>query len=103
MSLVHEVRRRARHAALPLLCAMAIGYFGYHAVQGERGLASWLRLTHEVERANVELAAIQREKQTIERRVALLTPTSLDRDMLDERARLVLGRARADEIVFLNP
>ncbi len=102
MSLIVEVRRRARHAALPLICAMAIGYFGYHAVQGERGLVSWLRLAHEVERVEAELAASRVERLVVERRVALLSPTKLDRDMLDERARAVLGLARSDEVVFLN-
>ncbi len=103
MSLMLEVRRRARYAALPLICAMAIGYFGYHAVQGERGLVSWLRLSHEVERVEAELAANRVERLTVERRVALLSPATLDRDMLDERARFVLGGARADEVIFLNP
>ncbi len=102
MSLAFEVRRRAREAALPLVCALAIGYFGYHTVQGDRGLVAWLQLSHQVEQTEAELAAVQGERRTIERRVALLKVEGLDRDMLDERARVVLGLAHADEVVFIT-
>jgi cell division protein FtsB len=64
---------------------------------------SWLRLAHEVERVETELAASRVERLVVERRVALLSPSKLDRDMLDERARIVLGRARADEVIYLIP
>ena len=102
MSVIHEVRRRARHAALPLLCALAIGYFGYHAVQGERGLVAWLRYSHEIAQTKAELVAARGERLGIERRVGLLKVDGLDRDLLDERARVVLGLAHADEVVFLD-
>ena len=102
MSLVYEIRRRARHAALPLFCALAIGYFGYHAVQGDRGVVAWLKLSHEIAKTTAELEAAQAERQAIERRASLLKPDALDRDMLDERARRVLGLARADEVVFID-
>lgn len=103
MSVIYEVRRRARHAALPLACALAIGYFSFHAVQGERGLVAWLRYSHEIAETKAELAAARSERLAIGRRVMLLRPEGLDRDLLDERARIVLGLARADEVVFLDP
>lgn len=102
MSLIFEVRRRARHAGLPLVLAVAIGYFSYHAVQGDRGLVAWLGLTHEIAETTAELQAARAERQAIERRVVLLKADGLDPDMLDERARIVLGLAHADEVVFLN-
>ena len=102
MSLLYEIRRRARWAALPLMFALAIGYFAYHALQGERGLVVWLKLSHEIAQTKAELEAVQDERQAIERRVALLKPDGLDRDVLDERARSVLGLAHPDEVVFLD-
>ncbi len=102
MSLLYEVRRRARPAALPLLCALAIGYFGYHGVQGDRGLLTWLQLKQQLALTGAEVDAARTARQGLERRVALLKPEGLDRDMLDERARAVLGLAHADEVVFLN-
>ncbi|MCZ6524816.1 MAG: septum formation initiator family protein [Alphaproteobacteria bacterium] len=102
MSLLYEVRRRARPAALPLLAALAIGYFGYHAEQGDRGILTWLQLKQEIAAAGAELEAERAARLALARRVALLKPEGLDRDMLDERARVVLGLAHADEVVFLN-
>ena len=102
MSSLYEVRRRARHAVLPVACAVVIGYFSYHSIEGDRGLVAWLQLNQEIARTEAELHAIRLERVAIERRVALLEPDGLDRDMLDERARVVLSYARADEVVFLD-
>ena len=77
-----------------------MAYFGYHAVQGDRGLIAWWNLRFEIEQTNAELARVTAEKQALENRVALLRPQSLDRDMLEERARLMLGVVRADDLVI---
>ncbi len=102
MSLLYEVRRRARPAALPLLSVLALGYFGYHAVQGDRGVLTWLQLKQEIAATGAEHEAVRAARLGLEHRVGLLKPEGLDRDMLDERARAVLGLARSDEVVFLN-
>ncbi len=101
MGLLYEIRRQSRYAVAPVLCAAALGYFGYHAVNGDRGLTAWLRHSQEIAGARSELAALQAERQGLERRVAALGSAGLDRDMLDERARYVLGLAHADEVVFV--
>jgi cell division protein FtsB len=52
----------------------------------------------------VELAALRAERDGMERHVALMRPESLDRDMIDERAREALNMADAKDIViFLDP
>lgn len=102
MSLAFEIRRRARYAVVPLLCTGVLAYFGYHAVQGDRGMNAWLGLSQQIERADAQLALNRIETQRLERRVALLRAGGLSRDMLDERARDVLSIAHADEIVILG-
>jgi cell division protein FtsB len=102
MSLAFEIRRRARYAIAPLLCAGALAYFGYHAVQGDRSVNVWLQLSQQIERADTQLTLNQAETKVLQRRVALLRANGLSRDMLDERARDVLGMAHADEIVILG-
>ena len=77
-----------------------MAYFGYHAVQGDRGLIAWWNLRFEIEKTNEELARVTTEKQALENRVALLRPQNLDRDMLEERARLMLGVVRSDDLVI---
>ena len=84
MKMRNDLRQRLRHVLGPLTGAALIAYFGYHAVQGDRGLLAWWSLRYEIEKADYELAAVTAEKKLIEHRVSLLRPESLDRDMLEE-------------------
>ncbi len=38
MALLLELRHRARSMAGPLIIACIVSYFGFHAVQGDRGI-----------------------------------------------------------------
>ena len=102
MSSAYEIRRRARLIVGPVLGITLCAYFAYHLVQGDRGLTAWLRLTQQVRDARTTLAAVEAERMTLERRVNLLRPEHLDRDMLDERARSQLNLAQPNEIVIFN-
>ena len=103
MDFWYEVRRRLRHAVVPFLAAGAAVYFGYHVVEGERGLIAWLQVSQEIERAEAEAALRGAELARLQQRVGLLRPEALDADMLDERSRVVLGLAHPDEIIVLDP
>ncbi len=102
MAVVQEIRKRAGFIAGPVLGISLMCYFGYHLVQGERGLLSWLRLTQEAKLAKTRLADLDGEREALDRRVSLLRPEHLDRDMLDERARTTLNLVGPREIVILN-
>ncbi len=99
--LLQEIRQRARNVFLPVLGVSALVYFTYHAVQGDRGLIAYVHLTAEIELANEYLTQVGAMRQALETDVALLQPDALDRDMLDERARAVLGLAQGDEVLVL--
>jgi len=101
-SLPREIRYRARHLVLPLLGCLVIVYFGYHAVQGDRGLLAWLSKSNEAEMLRADVEALKAERAALEHRVARLRPESLDLDLLDERARAVLNLSSPDEIVIIN-
>ena len=102
MTIAHDIRRHARLVVGPVLGITLCAYFAYHLVQGDRGLTAWLRLTQQVRDARVTLAAVEAERTTLERRVNLLRPEHLDRDMLDERARSQLNLATPNEIVIFD-
>lgn len=102
MRLVAEIRSRARYVVGPILGICAVGYFAYHLVHGDRGLIAWWELAQRVQDAKEVLAAIQTDRQALEHRVKLLHPQGLDRDMLDERARLMLNYGLPDEIVIFT-
>lgn len=103
MGLLKDVRHRARPALAPFLVAFAIVYFGFHFVQGERGLIAWLRYNQQIESASAQLAAVRAEREALEHRVSLLRPDRIDPDLLDERVREVLGLVRKDEAVVYAP
>ncbi|NQV48784.1 MAG: septum formation initiator family protein [Rhodospirillaceae bacterium] len=101
MSLFSELKLRGRHIIGPVLGICAISYFGYHAINGHRGLLALRQLTHRVEMARLQFNDINAERQILENRVRMLSPGSLDADMLDERARIMLNYGYADDIVVL--
>jgi len=102
MRIAQEIRKRAGFIAGPVLGVSLMCYFGYHLVQGERGLLSWLRLTQEVKLTHARLADLDGEREALDRRVSLLRPERLDPDMLDERARATLNLVSPHEIVILD-
>jgi len=102
MSLLQEFRARSRHVVGPLLGILAVGYFGFHVVNGDRGLFALLKIKQRVAAAKQALETSRAERQSMERRVSLLEPGSLDPDMLEERARLMLNYGHVDDIVILD-
>ncbi len=102
MILVAELRRRSGQAIAPLLGLMAVTYFAYHTVQGDRGLLAWWQLNREIHSAETTLASLQAERDGLERRARLLRPDHLDPDMLEERARLMLDLGRDDDVIVFR-
>lgn len=100
MTLMNEIRRRLRYAVAPLVGMGAVVYFSYHIVQGDRGLIAWVHLKNEIGKAEETLGGIRAQKTELEKRVSLLRPDSLDPDMLEERARIMLNMGRPDERVL---
>lgn len=78
-------------------------YLGFHAFSGERGLFALYSESRHLEELKGELAQVKGEREALGHKVKLLSSNSLDLDMLDEQARLVLGKVGRNEIVyFLN-
>jgi cell division protein FtsB len=102
-SLATEVRRRLRWVVPQVLALGLVAYFGYHLLQGDRGLRAYLRLGDEIAAARVTAAVLQEERAVESMRVKSLSAGSLDPDLLEERAQRVLGYLRAEERVILLP
>ena len=102
MAMLREIKGRSRHVAGPVLAASLLLYFAYHAVQGERGLLTLWQLERQVAAADQQLTRLAEEQARLDNRVRLLRPESLDPDMLDERARTILGVVAQDDVVILD-
>lgn len=103
MAIGREIARRGRQVVGPVLGFLVASYFVYHSVEGERGLVAYARYAQEVTQARAHLDEISAERRALERRVNLLRAESLDPDLLDERARLILNLARPDEVIVVDP
>lgn len=103
MALWYELKRRAKDVIGPVLGFCTVGYFAYHAVEGERGLFALVRLSEQIQESRAQLEELSAERKALERRVALLRPEHLDPDLLEERARLILNLGRSDEVIILEP
>lgn len=80
----------------------ASGFFAWHAYTGERGIIA--RREHKVRIAqlNRQLEELKIERMAHERRVSELAYDELDRDLLDERARVILNLAHRNDLVILT-
>jgi cell division protein FtsB len=86
------------------IAAALIGYFGVNAYDGNYGLRAQQDLDQQITRLNGELAALKAERAGWERRVSLLKSDSIDPDMLDERARVLLNYADPRDLTLrLDP
>ena len=94
---------RPRQILVPVMFAMMFGYFGYHLVNGDRGLLAMAHLQRQVQLAEQNLAEAETTRRIWERRVSALRNQSLEPDMLDERARVLLNFARKDDIIVFMP
>ena len=100
MALMKEIRRRIPNAAGQVLGCLVVGYFAYHLVEGDRGLLAMRYLKQEIAQTRNDLKTIETDRGALDARVALLRPSDLDPDMLDERARVMLNLAGPGEIVI---
>ncbi|QUJ77419.1 septum formation initiator family protein [Sulfitobacter albidus] len=75
-------------------------YFTFAAVQGDFGLFRRAEILAEAADLRAQLEAARTEVAQMENLTRRLSDNYLDLDLLDERARHVLGMVRADEIVI---
>jgi cell division protein FtsB len=103
MDLRRDIKRRLAQVIWPMAGACMAGYFVYHAVEGDRGILAWMQVNQQIKTAQAELDDSDSQRTAMEQRVALLSNSSLDLDMLEERARVMLNYAHPDDLViFVN-
>ena len=88
--------------AIPAICTLLIAYFVFHAWSGRYGIVSMRNLEEERTRLEFELVRVQEKRAALEARALLLRDGTIEKDMLDEQARQMLGLAGPDEIVILR-
>lgn len=87
---------------VPTIALSFLAYFAVHAQGGKYGMESKKVLAEELATVELRYAALVSERESLERRVQLLHDGTLERDMIDERARRLLGFTAPDEITILR-
>jgi cell division protein FtsB len=100
------VRKRARKILIPLalysVSGLLVGYFVHHAHSGARGLEAKRHLKIQIQDISEELDKVKSDRAEWERRIALLRSDQIDRDLLEERARTLLGRVHRNDLVIIT-
>jgi len=79
---------------------IGISALAWSGIEGDRGLAALERAQSDRVALEAELARLTAERRAAGNRVRRLQSDYLDLDLLDERARAVLGYVRPDEVVI---
>ncbi|MEO0636977.1 MAG: septum formation initiator family protein [Pseudomonadota bacterium] len=95
-------RTRLRYFIVPVLSVGCLSYFAHHAYEGTYGLRSSEALSERALQLKTELAELSSKRERLEWQVKLLEDGSIERDMIDERARAVLGVAGPRDVLILR-
>ena len=88
-------------ATVFLVLTVLVGlYFAYAAVQGPSGILRRIQIQDETEDLREARDLLQADVTRMQNLTRRLSDDYLDLDLLDERAREVLGLLRADEILL---
>jgi len=98
----HHKKRQLGRFVMPLITVAFLSYFGYHSIHGDYGLKATEKFDRQRIERQARLNELTQQRQTLEKEVALLSDGSLERDMLDEKARFGLNMSRSDEIVIFH-
>ena len=78
-------------------------YFAWHVIAGERSMFRLMSLERSITKISTQYEREHARREHLEARVVKLRPGSIDPDLLEERARAVLGYARPDERIVILP
>jgi cell division protein FtsB len=85
----------------PLFVVAALFYFGFHAMNGDRGIFALIKEQRKLELTLHEIEVVSKQRRELEHKTRLLSSSSLDLDLLDEQARSMLGYTAPGEDVIL--
>lgn len=77
-----------------------MGYLTFAALQGEYGLFRLFQIEAQANGLQDELTALQAQRASISNKARQLSTGLLNKDLLDEQARNVLGLGRLEEVII---
>ena len=83
--------------------AALIFYFGFNALSGDRGILTTRQRETTLAEDEAQLKTLRAERMELQQRARLLSDGDLSRDLLVERAHVVLGFADPKDYVIRTP
>ena len=77
-------------------------YFSFHAFEGNRGVMELVSVNSQIETLSLKNDKLKAERTGLEKKVSMMRPGAVDRDLLEERVRATLGYKHADEFSVLS-
>lgn len=87
---------------VPAITLSFLAYFAFHAHSGKYGIGSKEVLAADLVGAQARYEKLLDRREKLERRVQLLHDGTLERDMIDESARRLLGYSAPDEVTIMR-
>ena len=85
------------------ILAGLIFYFGFNALTGDRGILTTRQRQATLAEDEAELKTLRAQRADLELRARLLSDNDLSRDLLEERAHVLLGFADPRDYVIRTP
>ena len=95
-------RRSSARFIAPMATLVILGYFGFHAFNGQYGIRANLAMQQRIAELELKLEQRTLERSGMESRVALLRDGSMERDMVDQHVRQQLNMLRENEVVLFS-
>ena len=102
MNRFHQKRYLVRQNFVLLIGFCLCAYFSYHMTQGDRSYMHFMSLKNDIEDVTTDHNFLKNERQLLEKKVVMLRPGSINKDLLEERVRLVLGYKHPDEKTIVS-
>ena len=77
-------------------------YFCYHLIAGERSYLRLISLNHQISTTEKKHKEEFAQREALEQKVVMMRPGTVNRDLLEEQARSVLGFHYKDEKVIIK-
>ncbi len=91
-----------RHNLVALIGVSLCLYFSYHLLQGDRSALRLASLNSSIATMSQDYDAARLNRVEIEEKVLMMRPGSLNKDLLEERVRFVLGYTHENDFSIFN-
>lgn len=102
MRKILENGQKLKRNMVAIICLSLTIYFSYHLIAGPRGYFKLKSLEYEITKIEGELEGLTSERTALEKKVVMMRPGSIDRDLLEEQIRKTLGYTGKEEYILLQ-